>query len=119
MNVFKEKMKERTLGVAIKVLRLCDEMQKTTSNTVVVNQVSRSATSIGANYRAACRAKSKADFVNKLHIVEEECDETIYWIELLVAMNDGISTETRAILGELNDILAIVVSALKTAKGIG
>jgi four helix bundle protein len=73
---------------------------------------------VGANYRAACRAKSKADFISKMGTVEEEADETIYWMELLV--DAEIVTRRRIVdlLDEANQILSIVISSIKTAKGL-
>jgi four helix bundle protein len=78
----------------------------------------RCGSSVGANYRAACRARSKADFVSKMGIVEEEADETIYWMELLV--DAGIVKRARiaTLLDEANQILSIVISSIRTAKGI-
>lgn len=80
-------------------------------------QLLRCGTSVGANYRAACRAKSTADFIAKLGIVEEEADESIYWIELLVEA--GLLKQSRVadLLDEANQILSIVVSSINTARG--
>ena len=76
----------------------------------------RCGTSVGANYRAACRAKSRPDFVAKMGIVEEECDESIYWIELLI--DAGIVKRERVadLLQESDEIVSIVVSSIKTAR---
>jgi len=77
----------------------------------------RCGTSVGANYRAACRAKSRADFAFKMSLVEEECDEVLYWMELLVAA--GLVGERRVskLMNEANEILAMVVASIKTARG--
>jgi len=115
MNDFKEQMKGRTKTVAVEILQLCDTLPKSISATAIVRQLTRSGTAIGANYRASCRAKSRADFVNKMQTVEEECDESIYWLEIIGLRFQGI--QTKAILAELNEILAVVVKAVKTAKG--
>jgi four helix bundle protein len=116
MNEFKEKTKARTVEVAIQTLIICNDLPKTLVNVAIAKQLVRSVTSVGANYRAACRAKSRADFVNKLHIVEEECDESIFWVELLERIQPERRTEVCNVRNELNEILAIVVTALKTTK---
>jgi len=118
MNDFKEQMKTRTRKTAVKVLQVCDKLPETTNYYVVKKQLIRCATSVGANYRAACRAKSKADFVHKLHIVEEECDESIYWLELLIDLQEDGNQEVLKLINEFNQVLSIIVTALKTAKGI-
>jgi four helix bundle protein len=79
----------------------------------------RSGTSVGANYRAVCRAKSNADFINKLRIVEEESDESLFWMELLVENNLIKETKLRDLMNETNEILAIVVASAKTARSSG
>jgi len=116
MNEFKEQMKERTKAVAVEILELCDKMPKSISATAISRQLTRSGTAIGANYRASCRAKSRADFVSKMQTVEEECDESIYWIEIIGMRFPG--TPTNEIIRDLHEILSIVVKAVKTAKGI-
>jgi len=79
-------------------------------------QLLRSGTSVGANYRAVCRAKSTSDFVNKLRIVEEECDESLFWMELLVDNDIVKSSRLMSLMKEANEILAIIVSSAKTAR---
>lgn len=79
-------------------------------------QLLRSATSVGANYRAVCRAKSRADFIAKLGIVKEECDETLYWIEMLAETNQVKQALVANLLKEGEEILAIVVASAKTAR---
>ena len=79
-----EQLKDRTKKLAIDIIRLTDTLSKSDSTTILNRQIIRSATSVAANYRAACRARSKADFVNKLGIVEEEADETLFWLEMFV-----------------------------------
>ena len=78
-----EQVKKRTKQIGLAVIILIDELPNKTSAWAIAKQIVRSSTSIGANYRAACRAKSPADFINKLKIVEEETDETHYWLEIL------------------------------------
>src|SRR5256885_6023331 len=77
-----EEFKLRTKALAVRMIKLVDSLPSSRSTNVIANQLMRSGTSVGANYRAACRAKSKADFISKLGNVEEECDETLYWLEL-------------------------------------
>ena len=79
-----EELKSRTRAFALRVIRLAESLPDTPTARVIRNQILRSGSSVGANYRAACRAKSKPDFVSKMGTVEEEADETIYWMELLI-----------------------------------
>ncbi len=79
-----DEMKKRTKAFALRVVRLVEVLPATRTADVIGKQLLRCGTSVGANYRAACRARSQADFISKMGIVEEEADETIYWIELLV-----------------------------------
>ena len=79
-----QEFKKRTQQLAHRVIKLVEALPNTTTGNVLGRQLLRSGTSVGANYRAACRAKSKADMIAKLGIVEEESDETLYWLELLV-----------------------------------
>ncbi len=80
------------------------------------NQLIRSSSSPGANYRAACRAKSTADFINKLKIVEEELDESIFFLELIDHFNEEYSEENKLIIKEANELLAITVQSIKTSR---
>lgn len=110
-------MKQRTKQFALDVLQLISLLPRSTEGRIVANQLGRSGTSVGANYRAACRAKSKADFIAKLGIVEEEADESCYWLELI---RDGGMLPTgqiESILNEANEITAIIVASRKTAGG--
>ena len=79
----------------------------------------RSATSVGANYRAACRARSRADFVAKLALVEEEADESLYWLELLKELNVPAGEEIVRLMSEAGELVSIVVAPKKTARGRG
>ena len=80
----REDIKKRTKGFALRVVRLVETLPKSRTSEVIGKQLLRSGTSVGANYRAACRAKSPADFISKMGTVEEEADESMYWMELLV-----------------------------------
>jgi four helix bundle protein len=112
-----KEMKQRTKRFALDVIRLVAELPKTVEGRAIGGQVVRSGTSVGANYRAACRGKSKADFVAKLGIVEEEADESCYWMELII--DGGLLPEEQvgALLREGSEITAIIVASRKTASG--
>jgi len=86
---------------------------------VISQQIIRSATSAGANYRAACGSKSRRDFVNKLKIVEEELDETGYWLELIEESTVFPAERMTPLLRENNELLAIIVASIRTARGNG
>ena len=110
-------MKLRTKRFALDVIRLVSKLPKTTEGRVVGNQLIRSGTSVGANYRAACRAKSKADFISKLGTVEEEADESCYWLELIIEGKILPEEQVASLLEEANEITAIIVASRKTAGG--
>ena len=112
----REEMKQRTKGFANRIVRLCSALPGDWVSQTLSRQLLRSGTSVGANYRAVCRAKSSADFINKLRIVEEECDETLFWMELLVENNLVKAARLRELMNEANEILAIVVASAKTAR---
>lgn len=109
-------MKRRTFEFCLRMIRLVKSLKREVISDTIGKQLLRSATSVGANYRAACRARSPAEFRAKLGICEEECDESIYWIELLVA--DELVKEERVseLLDEANQLLAIIVSSIKTSR---
>ena len=111
-----EELKARTKSFALRVIRLVDATPRSLAGQVAARQLLRSATSVGANYRAACRAQSRAEFAAKLSIVVEEADETLYWLELLG--ESGLIKQERLaeLLQEANELLAIVVASRKTAK---
>jgi len=111
-----EEFKKRTKAYALRVIKVVDSLPNTQSAGVLGNQLLRSGTSVGANYRAAARGKSRADFISKMGIVEEECDESLYWMELLV--EDGLVDEERVadLMSEGDEILAMTVSSIRTAR---
>lgn len=111
-----EEFKKRTKAFALRAIRLAEALPKSQTANVIGKQLLRCGTSVGANYRAACRAKSPADFIAKMSIVEEECDEAVYWIELLVEA--GLMDEKRVaeLRTEANEILSMVVASIKTAR---
>jgi four helix bundle protein len=112
----REKMKARTKAYANRVVKLCAALPNNWIARTLGHQLLRSGTSVGANYRAVCRAKSSADFINKLRVVEEECDESLFWMELLVDNSLVKAARLRELMKEGDEILAIVVSSAKTAR---
>ena len=115
----REEMKNRTKAYANRVVKLCSALPNNWVAQTLGKQLLRSGASTGANYRAVSRAKSNSDFINKLRIVEEECDESLFWIELLVDNNLVKTHRLNALMQEANEILAIVVSSAKTARPSG
>ncbi|MBK6710506.1 MAG: four helix bundle protein [Candidatus Promineifilaceae bacterium] len=112
----KKTMQERTKNFALRVIRLINTLPDTPTTRVIGNQLLRSATSVGANYRAACRAKSDADFLYKLSIVEEEADESLYWLELILEAEIVREPLLQPLLQEANELVAITVATIKTLK---
>jgi four helix bundle protein len=108
--------KNRTKKLAIAILRLVDSLPRSIATDALARQIVRSGTSIGANYRAACRAKSTADMINKLKIVEEESDETAYWLEIMVEAGYLSEEKVSLIAKETNEILAMTVASIKTLR---
>ncbi len=111
-----KELKAKTKSVAIAVARLSEKLNNTKVNNTYIGQILRSSASMGANYRAACRAKSTKDFVYKLQVVEEETDETMYFLELLAEFNEKYKTEMRIIYKEAETILKIMVASIKTSQ---
>ena len=111
-------LKDRTKRFALQVIRLCRALPRTQESSIITRQLLRSATSVGANYRAVCRARSTADFVSKLGIVLEEADETLFWIELLVESGAAHPEKISSVRREANELVSIFVASLRTAKGL-
>lgn len=111
-----EEMKRRTKAFGLRILRLCEALPETPGARVIRNQLLRSGTGVGANYRAACRAKSKADFISKMTTVEEETDESMYWLELIVEAGLMGQATISDLHREADELLAIVVSSTRSAK---
>jgi four helix bundle protein len=109
--------KQRTKKLALRVIELVEALPKSRTADVIGRQLLRSATSVGANYRAACRGKSTADVLAKLAIVEEEGDESAYWLELLIEAKIVVEGEVVALLRETNEIVAMTVASIKTLRG--
>ena len=108
-------MKYRTKRLALRVLKLAEALPSSRSGNAIANQVVRSATSVAANYRALCRAKSRADFINKTSIVEEEADEGSFWLELIVDAGLMTAAQLQPLIKEAGEITAILVASRKTA----
>ncbi|CAN5882689.1 four helix bundle protein [soil metagenome] len=111
-----QEFKDRTKQIALRVIRLVESLPDTNTAQVIGKQLLRSATSVGANYRAACRGKSTADILHKLAIVEEEADESLYWLELLVESNTISENKLSALMSDSNEIVAMVVASIKTLR---
>ena len=109
-------MKKRTKEFAKEIIRLCRKLPKNREGRLIGDQIFRSGTSIAANYRSACRARSKAEFISKLSIVEEEADETLFWLEVIKEMTIFKYEKLDALMKENDEILAIVVASIRTAK---
>ena len=111
-----EIMKDRTKKFAKQIILLCRKRPKNREGNLIGNQIFRSGTAVASNYRAACRGRSKAEFIAKMGIVEEEADETLFWLEVIedieIFMKDSISS----LMKECNEILSIVVSSINTAR---
>lgn len=111
-----ELFKKRTKQAALDIIKMTEVLPKNRVANIFAKQIIRSATSVGANYRAACRAKSTADMVAKLAIVEEESDETLYWLELIAESNLLPADQLRPHWSEMNEILSMTISSIKTLK---
>jgi four helix bundle protein len=113
----KEELKQRTKDYSLANARLVLSLPYNIVNKNYADQLNRSASSTGANYRAACRAKSKNDFINKLKIVEEELDEMLFFLELLIELNAHLKEKIDPIYKEGNELLSIIVAAFNTLCG--
>ena len=112
-----DEFKARTQAFGVRVIRLVDSLPRRRSMDIIAHQLLRSATSVGANYRAACRGRSRAEFVAKLGIVEEEADECVYWLETLVTAELVEERLLRELITEANEIVAMIVASIRTARG--
>jgi four helix bundle protein len=112
----KVELKRRTKRFAIDVIKFIEHLPNTRSLNILCNQLLRSSSSVGANYRSACRGKSTADFINKIVIVEEEADESLYWLELMEESDLVNPSDLNILKKEANELTAIFTSIGKTAK---
>lgn len=108
--------KERTRRAALRIVRLVEALPKTRGADVIGRQLLRCGTSVGANYRAACPGRSTADVIAKLSIVEEEADETIYWLELLGDAEIVSATRLHDLVDEYSQLVAMTVASIKTLR---
>ena len=108
---------QRTTQFALEVIRFVERLPRYGTAEVLGKQLLRAATSVGANYRAACRGKSSADVVAKLSVVEEEADEALYWLELLAESGVIASAKVAGLVSEANELLAMMVASIKTLRG--
>ena len=115
-EVKNDNLRDRTKRFALDIIRFCEKLPNDETSRVLRRQLLRSGTSVGANYRAACRAKSKLDFIAKLGIVSEEADESAFWIELLEESGKISRTQSKPLFAEANELVAIAVSSINTAR---
>ena len=109
-------LKNRTFEFAVAVGKLIENLPNNNLNRAYSGQLIRSSSSVGANYRAAKRAKSDADFINKLKIVEEEADESVYFLELMLVFNPGLEEQISVLIKEGVALIKIFVASIKTAR---
>jgi|YNPMSStandDraft_1061717.scaffolds.fasta_scaffold94381_2 four helix bundle protein len=112
----KEELKLRTKQFALRIIKLVDELPNIKAGNTIGNQIIHSATSVAAKYRSACRARSSADFISKITIVEEEADETLFWIEMIVDANLIKIERLHELLKEADELTAIFTASGKTGK---
>jgi len=112
----KTELKRRAKKISVDVIKLTERLPSNRTLNVLCNQLLRSSTSVGANYRSACRGKSTADFINKIIIVEEEADESLYWMELMEESGLVNSSDLFALKKEADELTAIFTAIGKTAK---
>jgi four helix bundle protein len=108
--------KDRTRRFALAVIQLVESLPRGRASEIIGRQLLRCGTSVGANYRAACRARSTADMIAKLAIVEEEADESAYWLDLLCDAKVVPEDQLRALRNEANELVAMTVASMKTLR---
>jgi four helix bundle protein len=111
-------LKSRTKSFALQIIRMCRFLPRNQEGMIIARQLLRSSTSVGANYRSVCRARSSADFISKLGIVLEEADESLFWLELLMESGAAHPDRITPLLKEANELVSIFVASLRTAKGL-
>jgi len=115
-NEFAEKFRDRTKKFVVDNIRLFQSLPKTEEVKIVGRQLLRSSSSVGSNYRAACRARSQAEFHSKISIVVEEADESVFWMEVMIEAGIITSEKIKKLMGEGNEILKVAASARKTVS---
>ena len=113
---FNDVFRERTKNLALAVIKLSEILKKSEGSRIIGKQVLRSATSVAANFRAACRARSAAEYYSKLCIVIEECDETLFWFELIESAGFIKSEQLKELITETYKLLAVFAKTRKTLK---
>ena len=116
MKNFAEEFKQRTKLFALEIIKFSRTLSKTDEALIIKEQLLRSSFSVAANYRAVCRARSDAEFYSKLCIVVEEADESVFWLEILIESEINSGQQSKTLLKEMNEILAIVSKSKKTFK---
>ena len=116
MRMTAQELRERTFEFGIRVVRAVQSLPRSDAAREIGRQLLRAGTSVGANYRAAARAKSRADFVAKLGIVEEECDEAAYWMEVIMTLKLLKPSRLAKLHVETGELLATIVASIKTAR---
>jgi four helix bundle protein len=111
-----KEFKERTKKFALRVIRLVEALPRIDTGKVLGRQLLRCATSVGANYRSAYRAKSRPDFIAKMSIVEEEADESLYWMELLVESGQVKGSRLESLITEADELVAVTVASINTTR---
>lgn len=110
----KQDLKKRTKEFAIRVMSLVDALPRSVKGRAVGNQLIRSGTAVGANYQACCRSRSRAEFIAKLGVVEEEADESAFWLELIIEGGLLPAEKIQALLREANELVAIMAASRKS-----
>jgi four helix bundle protein len=116
MNETTEQMRQRTKALAVRIVRLYRSLPESRDAQVIGTQLLRCGTSVGANYRAVCRARSKTDFISKIGIVLEEADETVFWLELLVETGVLPELKLKELLQEARELTAIFTATQRTSR---
>jgi four helix bundle protein len=117
-SMTRDELKARTKQFALRAINLCESLPRESASNIIANQLIRAGTSVGANYRAACRARSTKDFVNKLGVVIEESDESAYWMELIIEAKLMPEYRVTGLLKEADELTAIFTASHKTASKI-
>ena len=117
-NMTPEQLKRRTKAYAVTVVKFAASLPKDPIADLIARQLVKSGTSVGANYRSACRAKSRPDFVAKMTTTEEEADESQYWLEILVEASIVNRSDVEMLLDESEQLIRILVASIKTARGV-
>lgn len=111
-----DELKKRTKQFALRTIRLVETLPNTRTANVIGNQLLRSGTSVGSNYRSACRGRSRAEFASKVGIAIEEADESLYWMEMLIETGIVQESHLSSLMQEANELIAIFTASVKTAR---